>query len=127
MTEFLGRSITMTWNAIVIGGVRQKGLSANGSPIDITSDDDAGWRTILSEAGQNEFNLSISGVTKDNAIEADWHAGDRQRAVLITYPNGDTLAFTGHLISYTNTGPYNDATTFAAEIQSTGPVVFTAV
>jgi predicted secreted protein len=44
----------------------------------------------------------------------------------ITYPDGGVLSGTFFLASYTDTGAYHDATTFQAELQSSGPVSYTA-
>jgi hypothetical protein len=43
----------------------------------------------------------------------------------ITYPDGGVLSGTFFLASYTDTGAYHDATTFQAELQSSGPVSYT--
>lgn len=125
MAADVGRNIVFTWNAAEVEGVRQKGISLSGSPVDVSSDDDDGWRALLAVAGQNEVGVSLSGVTKSDALKADWFAGTRTRAVTITYPDGGVISGQFYLSSYTDTGPYNDAATFDAEILSTGVVTYT--
>gem|GEM_PF-3682251 len=49
-----------------------------------------------------------------------WFNGDRSQTAVITYPDGGVLSGTFFLA-----GAYNDATTFQAEPQSSGPVTST--
>jgi TP901-1 family phage major tail protein len=134
MAATVGRAVTFLWGddspQEEIPGVREKGIELSGEAIDITSDDSDGWRELLSVPAQNEVNISISGVTKNTTLEADWFAGTRTQAATIEYrtPTGTLIAsITGtfYLATYTNTGNYNDAVTFEAELQSTGVVSFT--
>lgn len=125
MPSFKGKAIALAWGGASVGGVREKGIALNGEPVDITDDDSSGWRELLDVAGQNQVDLSISGLTKNDLLKQDWFAGDRTKPVTVTYPDGGVLAGTFYLASYTDTGPYNDATTFEAELQSTGAVTYT--
>lgn len=125
MTANVGRNISFTWGGAAINGVREKGIAVAGEPVDVTSDEDAGWRTLLTVPGQNEVNISLGGVTKDKALMTDYFAGTRTRECVITYPDGSVLTGDFYLSSYTDTGPYNDAITFDAQLVSTGEVTFT--
>lgn len=129
MDGFLGRDIVFQWGGNSPGdtilGVREKGIECSGEAIDVTSDENNGWRTLLSEAGQNEVTISLSGVTKDNRLKTAWFT-NRTQPVFLTYPDGGVLSGNFYLQSYTDTGPYNDATTFEVELVSTGAVTFTA-
>lgn len=122
---FAGRDLELTWNAAAIGGVREKGITINGEPIDVTSDDDDGWRNLLTIPGQKQVDISLSGVTKSHALKADWFGDNRTRAVVITYPDGDTLSGNFYLSEYSETGSYNDAVTFEATLMSDGVVTYT--
>ncbi len=122
---FPGRDLELTWNAASIGGVREKSVTINGEPIDTTSDDDDGWRRLLTTPGQKQIDISVSGVTRNHTLKADWFNNNRQRSVVITYPDGDTITGTFHLVEYTETGTYNDAVTFEASLQSTGVATYT--
>lgn len=129
MDGFLGRDIDFFWGGNSPGdqilGVREKGIEINGEPVDVTSDENDGWRTLLSVPGQKEVTLSLSGVTKDQRLKTDLFAGNRTQPVTIIYPDGSTLTGNFYLATHSETGPYNDATTFEAELQSTGVVTFT--
>lgn len=127
MEANVGRKIELTWGGAAIPGVREKAVALNGEPIDITSDDSLGWRELLSDdPAENQVTLSISGVTKSFKLKQDWFANNRMQAVTITYPDGGVLTGNFYLASYTDTGPYNDATTFECELQSSGVVAFGA-
>jgi predicted secreted protein len=128
MPANVGRTIIFTWKATPIGGIREKGLALNGEPINITSDDDDGWRQLLEDAiAENQVNLSLSGVAKDERLMEDWFTGPAARVGTgtLTWPSGAALTGTFLLANYTSTGPYNDAETFQAELQSSGEVTYT--
>jgi len=125
MVASVGRRMELSWGGVAIPGVREKGMAVAGEPIDVTSDEDDGWRILLSEAGQNQVDLSLSGVTKNDRLKRDFFDGTRTKAAVITFPDGATLSGQFFLASYTDTGPYNDAMTFEASLQSTGEVVYT--
>jgi TP901-1 family phage major tail protein len=126
MTGFKGRKVALTWNGEALGGAREKSIEMNGEPVDVTDDAADGWRTLLEEPGQLEVNISVSGVTKSAVLRTAWFAKELQETLVVTYPTGGG-SFTGtfQLVSYTETGAYNDATTYDAEFQSTGEVTYT--
>ncbi len=122
---FPGRDLEMVWNGSAIAGVREKAITINGEPIDVTSDDDNGWRKLLTVPAQNQVDISVSGVTKSHVLKADWFAGTRTRTVTLTYPDNDTISGEFYLSEYVETGAYNDATTFEATLMSTGVITYT--
>lgn len=125
MAAKLGRKLLLEWGGEEIPGVREKGINRNGEPVDISSDDDAGWRALLDEAGQNQVDISVSGVTKSHQLAADWHAGDRMKTLEITDTvSGAVISGEFYLASYNETGTYNGAITFEASFQSSGVVSY---
>lgn len=121
----LGREVIFEWGGKEIPGVRQKAIALAGEGIDTTSDENDGWRTLLADSGVNTVEITISGVTKSRALKNDWFKGTRTKVVVLEYPDGHTLSGTFRLASFTDTGPYNEAMTFEATLQSTGPVTLT--
>lgn len=121
MTASIGRSYTIKKNDTAIAGVRTKSLSINHEPVDITTDDEDGFRTLLAEVGESSFELSVDGVTKDSVLfDAATGTGSKLLTdITIDHPNG---VITGdvYLASYEETGAYNDAITFSATFQSSG-------
>lgn len=113
-----------------IPGVREKGVEHNGEVIDITSGEDAGWRTLLQLPSQNEITISLSGVTKSDRLKiafltiTDNYSARTQFCELV-YPNGARLSGTFMMSVYKETEPYKEASTFEATLVSTGVVTFT--
>jgi len=129
MAASAGRQISINWGntspATEIGGLREKGIELNSEPIDITSDDDNGWRALLTIPAQAEVNISLSGVTVDDTLKDAWFDGNRTETVLITFADASTMLGTFYLASYSETGTYNEATVFECELQSSGAVSYT--
>lgn len=125
MTAYVGRSVILTWGGDEIPGVREKGVKLDGAPVDISSDEDGGWMTLLTVAGENKVEISLSGVTKSPHLKADWFAGTRTKTASLTYPDGRELSGTFYLATFTEKKPYKDAATFEATLQSSGEVNFT--
>lgn len=128
MPANIGRELLVKRGSTVIAGLRSKGVAFNGEPVDVTTDDESGFRTLLSEAGTYSIDLSVEGVTKDNDLRAavlgstDLMLTD----VNIEWPNGDTLSGDFFFASLEETGPYNDALTFSGSLQSSGEWTYTA-
>ena len=128
MAARVGRKIKFRWGMPLaeIPGVREKGITLNGEAIDVTADDSDGWRALLADPAQTQVDIALSGVTKTHTLKAAWFAGDRTQAVEIEYDDGAKLAGQFFLSNYADTGVYNDAATFEATLQSSGPVTYTA-
>jgi TP901-1 family phage major tail protein len=130
MAARAGRQIAFYWGgnspADIIAGIKEKSVSLNGEPIDISSDESSGWRELLTIAGENQVNISISGVVKDRILITDWFAGTRTQMAQIAYPGGDHISGQFYIQSLSEGAPYNDASTFEAELVSTGTVTYSA-
>lgn len=131
MAGFTGRTILFRWGgnspADEIAGVREKSIEINGESINVTSDEDDGWQTLLEDAAENSVNISISGVIKNaTRIMNDWFSGTRIQPAALEFPAplSKTLSGNFRLASLTITGTYNDATTFEASLESTGIVSY---
>ena len=128
MAASAGRQMALNWGnaspAVVIDGIREKGIELNGEPIDITSDENNGWRTLLSLPAENQVNINISGVTKETTLRVAWFSGDRTEDVEITFQDGGRMVGSFFLASYTETATYNEATAFEAALQSSGVITY---
>jgi TP901-1 family phage major tail protein len=129
MAASVGRAVILNWGntspATEIGGLREKSIELNGEPIDITSDDDAGWRSLLADPAEQQINISLSGVSKDDTLKTVWFSNDRIETVHITFGDGSSMLGSFYLATYSETGTYNEATVFECELQSTGVIAFT--
>ena len=128
MAANIGRNFKIKRGSTVIAGVRSKGAAFNGEPVDVTSDDDAGFRTLLNDVGVESIDLSVEGVTKDNDLRSAALSGTSLMLtdVNLEWPNGDTLSGNFFLSSLEETGPTQDAVTFSATLQSSGEWTYTA-
>lgn len=107
-------------------GVREKGVEFNGEAIDITSDENGGVRYLIDNtSAQDEVNISLSGVTKDNRIKTAWITGERTQVVTLLYPSGEIISGTFFMSSFSEKHEYKGASTFDTTLQSSGIVSYT--
>lgn len=127
MPANIGRELLVKRGSTVIAGVRTKTVTFNGEPVDVTSDDDSGFRKLLAEVGQKSIDMSVEGVTKDNELRSAALSGTSLLLtdVNIEWPNGDTLSGDFFMNSVEETGAYNDAITFTSSFQSSGEWTYT--
>jgi predicted secreted protein len=123
-----GRELKVLKNNVPIAGVRTKTVAIAGEPIDITSDDDLGYRTMLAEAGTYSIDLTVEGVTKDDALRAVILTGGSLllQDISIEYPDGSTISGDFFLASVEDSGEFADALTFSASLQSSGAWTYSA-
>jgi predicted secreted protein len=124
----LGRGLILTKNALPIAGLRTKGLSFNSEPVDVTTDEDDGFRCLLAEAGQASSDISFDGIEKDAVLRDLYLAGGTMQQYtdfIFTWPDGATLAGTFNITAYEQSGTYNDAITFSGSMQSSGEWTYT--
>ncbi len=110
----------------VIKGVRTKNPTVTREPIDVTTDDDAGWRTLLAEPGQRQIDLSFSGITEDETLIAAIMSGASVfETIRIIFPTGGRFEGDFFFNNLSLTGEYNNAVTFEGEMQSSGEITYT--
>jgi predicted secreted protein len=104
-----------------------KTFTVGGEPVDITSDDDGGYRTLLAEAGVKTLDISFEGVTKNNDLRSAILTGlDLMLTdISLEFPNGDTIAVDFFFTSLEETGAHNDAVKFSGSMQSSGEWTYT--
>lgn len=108
-----------------IEGVREKSLELNGEPINVTDDDDNGYQTLLNVSQEDSVTINISGVTKSTKLKEHWFNRTRRQILTFTYPDGSTLSGQFYMSSYSESDPYNDASTFDATFMSAAQITFT--
>lgn len=130
MSALVGRKVTFTptnGGAAVIG-VRTKSITINNEPIDITSDDDNGFRTLLNEdPAERSIDFTAEGILKDAELINLASAGG---SLLISeyemdIPGIGTFSGDFYFGNLEIGAEYNDAVTFSADIQSSGEFTFT--
>jgi predicted secreted protein len=130
MPSLVGRRVTFTptGSGVALTGVRTTSLTIGNEPIDITSNDDNGYRTLLAEdPAMRMLDISVEGITKDAALIALAAAGGSGLLSGYELDLQAFGAFTGDFyIGNLELGmPYNEAITFSCTIQSSGPYTYT--
>ena len=127
MSAFAGRDAILTVATGVPNGVKTKSVTINNEPIDITSDDDNGFRTMLADAGTMSVDMSVEGVVKDNQLVLlATGDGDLIKACSIDFPGVGTISGDFFIASLELGAPHNDQATFTASLQSSGAFTFSA-
>jgi len=129
------RDLLIEKNNTAIAGVNSKSIAIAKEPIDITTDEDNGYRTLLAEAGTKSLDISISGVTKDTLLRSLIMTEQSMLLTDITiqYPKygaqaaGDTISGDFYFNGFTENGGGSDgAVEFDGTLQSSGEWTYTA-
>lgn len=130
---FIGRDLTLEYpTGTVIAGVRTRGLAIDNSAIDVTTDDDAGLRTLLEESGQRQLDISVDGILKDDTLLADALNGTlfiQQLTIVLPFTfssTAGTIVGNFRFNNFTVDGEYQGSVTFSATLQSSGAFTYTA-
>lgn len=130
MSGFAGRRLRISYNGTVVAGAQTENFTINAEGIDVTDKDDAGVRRMLPDIGTWSIDASIEGVLKDTILLT--LAVDTTRSALLAF-SIDVVGlgtFTGDwfLGNFEVSGAEGaEATTFTANIQSSGTQTFTPV
>ncbi len=126
------RDLTIDWDSITLVNVQSKQFGINNSYVDVTTDDDAGWRTLLADPGTRSIDVSVSGIANDEAVLADIMAASVSALTMkidipssLTTPGNLTGSFLVTSFEYEGGAP-DDAVEFSATFESTGSVTYTA-
>ena len=63
-----GRAFTIKKNSVIIAGLQAKSAAINNNPVDVTTDDELGFRTLMADPGVKSIDISFDGVTKDATV-----------------------------------------------------------
>jgi len=131
MAGHSGRDLIIDWDSTTLVGVRTRGISNSNEMVDVTTDDDNGWRTLLATPGVKSVEVTAGGISSDEVLLAEFYnASTTGETLAITLPT--TLATAGsisgtfHLASFEVTGEHDGSVEFSATFQSSGAVTYTA-
>ena len=123
-----GRKLTIDWDGTTLVGVRTKGYTITNDHVDVTNDDDDGWRTLLADPGLRSVEVTAGGISSDQVLIAEMTkaniAGEPLTVQLPTTTG--TLAGTFFVSSFEQTGEHDGAVEFSATFMSSGVVTYTA-
>lgn len=129
MPANIGRKLLVRQGGTALLGVRTKTLSWGGEPVDITTDDELGYRTLLADISQQQIDLSVEGIIKDTVLR-DQILNNSGTLLLsnidIVFPNSDTVTGDFFISAYEESGAYQDAITFSCTLASSGEWTFTS-
>jgi predicted secreted protein len=121
MAAVSGRDLIVKKNGTAIGAQRVTGYSVDGSPVDITSKGDSGYRTLASFFGVKSLDLNVEGVWVDSVI-SDIALGTGSLLLTdITLEDGtDAISGDFYLATLEISGDHDGEITYSATLQSSG-------
>lgn len=128
MAATAGRKLRIKKGGTAIAGARTDNLTINNEPIDITDKSDAGWSTMLADAGVRSVEADVEGILEDSTLIALSVGAVANLLAAWSIEIEGIGTFTGnfYLNSLELGGEQEDAVTFTANIQSSGVITFTA-
>jgi predicted secreted protein len=130
MARYGGRSVIISIGGTPIAAVREQTFTHAKAEIDVTTNDDGGWRTLLPVAASRSVDVPVSGVCDDANIPLlqNLWLGNSFADVTLTYPDGSTAEATEgfYLNSLEITGSHDGEAAFSATLLSSGEVSITA-
>lgn len=111
-----------------IAGLRSKTITINNETVDITTSDDAPWRTLLDDTGLRSFSVSGSGVFQDvasvNSVE-DLAMSGLLNNFELAFENGDIFAGAFQITSLEYAGEHTAEQTYSVSFESSGIITLT--
>jgi len=115
---------------LAIGGAREKTITINNEPVDVTNSDSSGVRALLENAGVNSVSVKLQGVYVD-----DEHLGALRELALSNLHQDFQLVIPGDtsngtyegtfmVASLEESGTYNQSMGYNLTLESAGPVTF---
>ena len=134
MAGAASRDLLVKKNSIALLGINSKSIAVAKEPIDVTTDEDNGYRLLLDVAGTKTLDISFSGVTTDlvmrGIIMVD--GGQLLTDIEIEFPPfgvqvaGDTITGDFFFNGFTENGGGSDgAIEFDGTLQSSGEWTYT--
>ena len=113
-----------------VAGLRSSTITLNDETVDITTKDNAPYRTLLANAGIQSLTISGSGVFTDAAVEETLR-GYLGSATLknfqVVIPDFQTYEGEFQLTSLEYAGEYNGEVTYSLTLESSGQITATQI
>lgn len=121
-----GRALQIKWDSVTLVGVRTKGWTATADLVDVTTDDDNGWRTLLATPGLRSVEVTVGGISSDQVLINEFFNGTGETLTGELPTTTGTISGTFYLSSFEQTGEHDGAVEFSATFMSSGVVAYTA-
>jgi predicted secreted protein len=127
MSAAIGRALIVKRASVKIAAIVSKTVSINNEPVDITNDDDSGFRTLLEASGTRSIDISFEGVSTDDVLlsVAAGAAPTLITADEIEFPSGLTITGSFRFNTYEVSGEVAGRVQFSGTLQSSGAWVVT--
>jgi TP901-1 family phage major tail protein len=105
-----------------VAGCQNKSIKFTSEAIDVTADEDEGFRRLLDVPAQKMLDISITGIVRNSAIKEAYDTDQLLQYFELRGP-GQSEVLSGYfaITSYTEEAAHNDKITFSLELQSDGP------
>ena len=121
-----GRALQIKWDSVTLVGVRTKGWTATADLVDVTTDDDNGWRTLLATPGLKSVEVTVGGISSDQVLINEFFNGTGETLTGELPTTTGTISGTFYLSSFEQTGEHDGPVEFSATFMSSGAVAYTA-
>lgn len=126
-----GRAVTVKWDAVTLVGVRSRSAGITAEYVDVTTDDDAGWRKLLSDPAVRSVEVTVSGIASSEVLlAAILNANVTGETIDIALPSSLTtpgkISGTFLVSAYEMSGDHDGAAEFSATFMSDGAVTYAA-
>lgn len=116
---------------VTVAGLRNRSLSLNARPVDITNADSVnGWREVLEGAGIKSASLSGTGVFRDDAadetVRGYFFNGTLRNWQLIV-PTFGIIQGAFQITALEYAGEYDGEVTYSLALESAGALSFTVI
>lgn len=126
----IGRKVKLYQGDVATGtvyvGVTSKTLTINSESVDVTNDDDDGWRALLNEAAVKSMDVSVEGVVKDESLFNEIISGNTLQGYALDIETVGTFASDFRFSNVEISAPTGDALRFTASLQSSGILTYTS-
>ena len=131
MAGYNGRQFTFDWETTTLAGVRTRSVSITNDYVDVTNDDDSGWRTLLADPGLRSLEITLGGVTTDEVLlsaimEASISGGELVGNLPTDLASPGSLSGTYLISGFEQSGDHDGEVEFSATFMSNGEVTYTA-
>ncbi len=129
MAAASGRSFLLKRGSTTVAGCKTTQMTFNNSPVDITTKDNAPWRTLLDNGGVRSMSISMDGIFTDSAVEESVRAdamGNTINTYNLVLPNADTISGSFEITNYQRSGNFDGAETYSFTMESSGTITYTA-
>lgn len=127
-TGFNGRQLTIDWASTTLVGIRTRSYTVTNDYVDVTTDDDEGWRKLLDDPATRSVEVTVGGITGDQTLlSAIMAANVDGGTVTVNLPTNTGASLSGDFMvsSYEGNGEHDGAYEFSATFMSNGSVTYT--